>query len=124
MTEDKQDDLVSRNAVFRAISDAGLSARCVYGRSEEGMAVFKELIRLIKAIPAEEVEKKKSGHWIFRYNKIYEGGGYYECSRCGARYAIGFYAWDEMKYCELCGAEMVPEAKTEENNKCNTKNTP
>ena len=88
-------EYIEREAVIRELRD-------VYERefptADGAFDLFANRIvpRVIKNIPAAEVEQVRHGHWI-------EASGYQICSECGEE-----HAWDEYRasYCEDCGARM------------------
>ena len=46
------DDLIYRGTAIIAVKCGSLSARTVYGRTDEGMAVLKDTLTAIKELPA------------------------------------------------------------------------
>ena len=61
------DDLISRQEAVKAIRCGHLSAATIYGRSDEGMMVLAESIRVINSLPSAKVEQKKGKCPICKY---------------------------------------------------------
>lgn len=113
----KDNDLVSREAVLKAVSEGCFELRGVYGRCEE----------LINALPSvnpqpsehfidgvhamgyregyKDAQKQKSGKWILTI----EDWNKWTCSNCGYVKRTDIHVNIGWKYCPNCGAKMEVE---------------
>ncbi len=74
---------------------------------------FKTCLRLVKNLPAADVEEVKRGKWIWDPNGMDWGLGSWQCSECACRNnnlpmnnRINPLVFSGSKYCPHCGAKM------------------
>lgn len=74
---------------------------------------FKTCLRLVKNLPAADVEEVKHGKWIWDPNGMDWGLGTWQCSECACRNnnlpmnnRINPLVFSGSKYCPNCGAKM------------------
>lgn len=77
---------------------------------------FKTCLRLVKNLPAADVEEVKHGKWIWDPNGMDWGLGTWQCSECACRNnnlpmnnRINPLVFSGSKYCPNCGAKMGAE---------------
>ena len=66
-------------------------------------------IKVIKNIPAADVQKVRHGKWILPRKKgcvTYDEVAYKECSECGEVTFLAKTKYSQMNYCPNCGAKM------------------
>lgn len=92
------DDLISRQAVIKALEDAGMTNYLATG---DFYGIINALT-VIKNLPTSE----KKGNWLVQFNGW--GDVYYECSCCKAAITLieGTPTDNLYYYCPVCGALM------------------
>ena len=91
-------DYISREDAI----DCVLSQYCA--SSDETEKALGDAIEEIKALPAADVEERKTGKWILVREADETGNALYECSACHMSEIHSPIV--EVKYCWNCGAKM------------------
>lgn len=94
-TETHACDLIDRQAAIDAAKCGALSAAMVYGRTDEGSTALRETVKVIKAIPSAQPERRCAN-----CGRTVNNGGWYEDGR--TRCPIEeHYALPKDGYCHL-----------------------
>ena len=63
----------------------------------------EQMVAMLEAVPSEDVQPVRHGHWIEHICELFPAEGTVECSECHEHESI-FLVND--KYCPNCGAKM------------------
>lgn len=81
------------------IDAEGVMRACYDSFLKTGNKAYREIFALVEAVPAEDVQEVRHGHWI----DVNGDGRTFECSACGG------ISCCNAAYCNECGAKMVNE---------------
>lgn len=109
-------DYISREAAIEKIRVAGCTDCGGSSGTICGFCDFENAVRLVKSLPAADVELVRHGRW-FRAEDDWNSLITFQCSVCGEEYC---FECDEdilplnYNYCPNCGAKMNLEDETED----------
>jgi hypothetical protein len=102
-------DYISREAAIEKMREAGCTDCCGSSDGLCGFCDFENAVRLVKSLPATDVEPVRHGEW--RLVRRMAACGEYECSVCGRIETFGCFNKPENNpYCH-CGAKMCLEGE-------------
>ena len=110
-----KNDYISREAAIEKIRVVAGCAECDGNSSvlcDCGFCDVYNAIRLIKSLPAADVEPVRHGGWIIAED---EYSSYAKCSVCGDEFTFWEGDCAITQYCPSCGAKMDLEGENDEN---------
>lgn len=110
-------DYISREAAIEKMREAGCTDCCGSSDGLCGFCDFENAVRLVKSLPAADVEPVRHGEWL-RTDDDWSSLVTIQCSACGGEWC---FEVDEdvqllgYNYCPGCGCKMDLEDETDDN---------
>lgn len=108
-------DYVSREAAIEKMREAGCTDCCGSSDGLCGFCDFENAVRLVKSLPAADVEPVRHGEWL-RTEDDWDSLVTIQCSACGGEWCFELeedVQLLEYNYCPGCGAKMDLEVEND-----------